>query len=701
MNAKVNLSQHKISPGLWVCASLDWFAKRHLQQPSALFSASNFDQQFADLSDISLAELPQQFSQMNMSQLELPASLVRLLNANRISQQELFVACFCAELNENYWLNIALQEMQGVHADAWPRSYFLCDLLNSFCAERTTATDMLQWPLVKAGVLVINLRGPLVLSHVELNVERWQWFISSAHAHQLVQAIGVSVDQSRVETPSPIKPLPIHPLPDSEHHSAVETFALAFRLQNLSCLHLCASVYAGRAFALALAIRLNVELIVPVRDVIQFPVAFDLVCAAYDWLPMVEFSMMQEFMPAESMSTKIAMERGIILHRDHIVNDQLDFIQSQPATAVHWLASAPYVERIITWQQWFDKATAEVFANRWLCNSDSIRSLMSRVEPGITHQSNTAIEAAIKCARLQSAPASVQGLAFHVPWQLNADAIVFTPKLTNDLLALKERCLQRQTLCNGLGKSLVATHNTGVRALLYGESGTGKTLAAVFLAAQLGAPLYRLDLGAVLNKYVGETEKNLHQLLEQIADEDFILLIDEADALFAKRTDGESGGERFANMLTNYLLARIEQHPGIVLMTTNGLGRIDTAFMRRFDRVIEFQSPQVEERALIWQQHLGERNPGEGYCRQLASLCDLTGGFIRNAVLTAAAEIPASQQLLIPYAVLLKTIALEYRKSGKPVPPKLLSQLNLQLANQTLPQSVPAGSECDHKEIAQ
>lgn len=713
MNIHINPAQQKIPCDLWICASLDWFAKCHLQQLSAIFSNTDFDQQLATQLVIPLLELPQALAQLEVTKLDLPAPLVRLLEAGRISPPELFAAFFCAELNNNYWLNLALQELQGAQADSWPRLYFLCDLLNSISNVRITPADIAQWPLVKAGVLSVNGHGPLALAHLQLDLSRWQLLMQAASAYELIQFIGVTANRSAADSHSlsanklstnklpANKSLAIQPLANDDHHSALNEFSLALRLQQLCCLHLCASLYSGRAFALALAGRLNLELVIPTAQALHQPAVLDLVCCAYGWLPLVEFSALAELSLAEASAQKLWLARGVVLHKDTIANTELELIQNQPLAAVYWLAQQPFAERIAAWQQWFDKTTAESFANRWLCNSTSIQLLMSRVEPGIAQQDTAAIEQAIKTARMQAAPTSLQHLAFLVPWQLTADAIVFTPKLGSDLSALKERCLQRQSLCDGLGKPLSATHNTGVRALLYGESGTGKTLAAVYLAAQLGAPLYRLDLGAVLNKYVGETEKNIHQLLAQAAEEDFILLIDEADALFAKRSDGESGGERFANMLTNYLLARIEQHPGIVLMTTNGLGRIDTAFMRRFDRVIEFQSPQLEERSRIWQQHLGARSPGEDYCCQLASLCDLTGGFIRNAVLAAAAEVPARRQLQLPYAVLLKAIAQEYRKSGKPVPPKLLNQLNVQLARHyESAAKEPVAKEPVRKEIA-
>ena len=125
-----------------------------------------------------------------------------------------------------------------------------------------------------------------------------------------------------------------------------------------------------------------------------------------------------------------------------------------------------------------------------------------------------------------------------------------------------------------------------MRALFSGASGTGKTLAARILAAELGMDLYRVDLASVINKYIGETEKNLHRVLARAEELDIILLLDEGDALLGQRTDVKSSNDRYANLETNYLLQRLESYQGIVLVTTNAAQNIDSAFQRRMDVVV-------------------------------------------------------------------------------------------------------------------
>jgi len=180
-----------------------------------------------------------------------------------------------------------------------------------------------------------------------------------------------------------------------------------------------------------------------------------------------------------------------------------------------------------------------------------------------------------------------------------------------------------------------------------------------------------VDLAAVMNKYVGETEKNLGRLLDEAAALDVVLLIDEADALFGRRSEGKETGERYANMMTNFLLTRIESHPGIVVLTTNARNRLDAAFTRRFDAIIEFPLPGVDERYRLWRSHLGARSPSDDDCRLLASYSDLPGGHIRNAVLHAAALSETAPGQPVELVLLVAALASEYHKLGRTPPPQL------------------------------
>jgi SpoVK/Ycf46/Vps4 family AAA+-type ATPase len=272
-------------------------------------------------------------------------------------------------------------------------------------------------------------------------------------------------------------------------------------------------------------------------------------------------------------------------------------------------------------------------------------------------------------ARRELGAASLALLAQPVARTVDASALVVPDGVANALEALVQRVRQRESVWQGLGQTLTATATPGVRALFVGESGTGKTLAASFVAGELAAPLYRVDLAAVMNKYIGESEKNLSALLDQAAGSDSALLFDEADALFGRRSEGKDNGERYANMLTNFLLSRIETHPGLVILTSNSRERIDAAFNRRLDVIIEFPLPRFAERLRLWASHFGARAPSETICRQLASHCDLTGGQIRNVVLHAAAAGATGAPLTAEH--LLTALRREYDKLGRALPARL------------------------------
>lgn len=265
----------------------------------------------------------------------------------------------------------------------------------------------------------------------------------------------------------------------------------------------------------------------------------------------------------------------------------------------------------------------------------------------------------------------LDALAQALPDPISDAALVAPEPLRRELATLLVRCRTRDALAENLGPSARARYHPGVRALFVGPSGTGKTLAAGWLATQLGLPLYRVDLSAVTSKYIGETEKNLAQLLARAEQSEVILLFDEADSLFGKRTDVKEANDRFANAQTNYLLQRIETYDGITLLTSNNRTRFDAAFSRRLDMVVEFPAPGPAERRALWLAHLGEGHAlTPVQINQLAIAADFTGGHIRNAVLTAAALARWAGRP-ITYADVLEGLAGEYRKLSRPVPGEL------------------------------
>jgi hypothetical protein len=246
--------------------------------------------------------------------------------------------------------------------------------------------------------------------------------------------------------------------------------------------------------------------------------------------------------------------------------------------------------------------------------------------------------------------------------------LVVGAQIATELHTLEVRCRERENLREQAGPAFTNRLNRGVRAMFGGPSGTGKTLAAQALAAALQMDLYRVDLAAVVNKYIGETERNLNQLFSRAEELDVVLLLDEGDSLMTQRTDVKSSNDRYANLETNYLLQRLENYEGIVIVTTNASNRIDNAFLRRLDVVIEFAMPDVAERRTLWAQHLPTRHSiAPTLLERVIQHCTLSGGQIRNAALyTTLLALDSPHGIEDDH--LQEALRREYRKAGAAYP---------------------------------
>lgn len=212
----------------------------------------------------------------------------------------------------------------------------------------------------------------------------------------------------------------------------------------------------------------------------------------------------------------------------------------------------------------------------------------------------------------------------------------------------------------GLSRILKA----GYRSLFYGPPGTGKTLAATLIGKKNNMDVYRVDLSMIVSKYIGETEKNLAKVFDLAENRNWILFFDEADALFGKRTSANTSNDRHANQEVAYLLQRIEDFPGTVILATNLRSNIDEAFSRRFQSVIYFPMPSKELRAELWRKMLPEEWIGENSEElvEVASESELSGGSITNVVRRCALNLVETKQRYLDEAVLVNALHKEKLK---------------------------------------
>lgn len=267
-------------------------------------------------------------------------------------------------------------------------------------------------------------------------------------------------------------------------------------------------------------------------------------------------------------------------------------------------------------------------------------------------------------------------LAQRLPCPYQPDDLIVPPRVKAELDLALAWVRHQVKVLGEWGFEQRVPFGYGLSALFSGPSGTGKTMAAQVLAKQLDLDLYRVDLSRVVSKYIGETEKNLGQLFDESHRFGAILFFDEADALFGKRSEVKDAHDRYANVEIGYLLQRMEEHDGIVILATNRKQDMDEAFTRRFDIIVSFPIPDEAHRLRIWEGMFPPTAAREELLEfgPLAHKFELSGGEIRNVVL-AAAYLAANEGQPIALRHLKQALIREQRKSGRVIDEKAFEAL--------------------------
>ena len=255
------------------------------------------------------------------------------------------------------------------------------------------------------------------------------------------------------------------------------------------------------------------------------------------------------------------------------------------------------------------------------------------------------------------------------------EELILPPGALQKLLNIRQWIKQKTKILNTW--DMASKLRPGYRSLFYGPPGTGKTMAAALIGKLTDHPVYRVDLSRVVSKYIGETEKNLSNVFEQAEHQKWILFFDEADALFGKRTEVNDAHDRFANQEVAYLLQRLENFNGIVILASNMRKNMDNAFTRRFESIIYFPMPHPTERLQLWHQSFPQNGKAsiepelQEVLPTIAEKYELTGGSIINVVRYALLQAAAQQEEMqtdiasIKYKDVMKGIRVEYGKMGR------------------------------------
>ncbi|MEH2090295.1 ATP-binding protein [Nostoc sp.] len=284
----------------------------------------------------------------------------------------------------------------------------------------------------------------------------------------------------------------------------------------------------------------------------------------------------------------------------------------------------------------------------------------------LAETSNPEIPNRLWSACLGNTRPQLDTLAQRLDLKATWDDIVLAPEETNLLHQIADQIRQRSQVYQNWGFDKRMNRGMGISALFAGESGTGKTMAAEVIANDLQLNLYRIDLSAVVNKYIGETEKNLRRLFDAAEDGGAILFFDEADALFGKRSEVRDSHDRHANIEVNYLLQRLEAYHGLAILATNLKSSLDHAFMRRLRFIVNFSFPGVAERQVMWEKVFPPETPTEDLDFHRLARLNLTGASIQNVALNAA-FLAAQAGTPVTIALVLAAVRTEFRKLERPV----------------------------------
>ncbi len=310
-------------------------------------------------------------------------------------------------------------------------------------------------------------------------------------------------------------------------------------------------------------------------------------------------------------------------------------------------------------------ATIDAVCAQFNMTMASIRSIAAEVSAGASFGAEQKLSALWELCRARLR-ARLDVLAQHVQAASTWEDLVLPEAEAEILRAIAVQLRRRVTVYDHWGFAAKSSRGLGISALFAGPSGTGKTMAAEVLANELHLDLYRIDLSSVVSKYIGETEKNLRRVFDAAEESGAILLFDEADALFGKRSEVKDSHDRYANIEVSYLLQRMEAYRGLAILTTNQRSALDPAFLRRLRFVVQFPFPDAPQRTAIWQRVFPPATPTQGLDHAKLAQLRIAGGNIRNIAMNAA-FIAADADEPVRMDHLLAAARSEYAKMERPL----------------------------------
>jgi hypothetical protein len=385
------------------------------------------------------------------------------------------------------------------------------------------------------------------------------------------------------------------------------------------------------------------------------------------WLPCIDGL---DAIPSDDPATREAVRALVDEHRGPVALRLAPHTQPPvaPGYVLIDLPTSTIAERAAQWtsvlaSRGLAPHDADSLAARYTIGPGTIQRVVAMVE----HRADDGnVEDAIDDAMRQHLETKIGAVATRIAKRATWSQIVLPNDIQDSIIELIARVRHRRRVFDTWGFDRVMTSSRGLTALFQGGPGTGKTLVAGAIANELGLELYRVDLSRVVSKWIGETEQNLAKVFDAAEEGQILVLFDEADSLFTKRTEVRSSVDRYANLEVNYLLQRLDTFEGVAILTTNFGSAIDPAFKRRLAVRLTFPFPDEDARERLWNVHLPPEAPRAGKLdlAGLARRYRMSGGYIRNAALRAA-FLAAEEDSPLTQDHLERAVRAEFREVGK------------------------------------
>ncbi|MEO0078370.1 MAG: ATP-binding protein [candidate division WOR-3 bacterium] len=578
---------------------------------------------------------PQQAQKMNR-----PAALDRLCSLFGLSSFERNILLMCAGVELDAEFAAALAKAQGNGQKPVPSFSLALARLPGACWEALSPSAPLRyWHLVEVGPGNAITTSPLRINERILN-----YLVGVEHPDEKLAGITDRISQ-QLTAASVQQLVPTH---RALAEQAATVWQSSDSHEPLSVVQLCGcDETSRRAIAAAACGLLGIGLMVmPSWAIPPTPTEMDNVLRLCERETLLSNSALllecDEMEPTDSQRSVAILRFASSMRTGLMISSPVRLRLLQRPTRVMEVQRPTHNEQRQLWVSCMEKdggqepGLDDSYVGRVVAQFDLSPSAIRQVWAEAVSKQGTVLSVGLwDCCRRHVRP-KLDDLAQRIEPTATWNDIVLPARQEMTLRAIAAQVRHRARVYQEWGFVSKGTRGLGISALFAGPSGTGKTMAAEVLANELQLDLYRIDLSQVVSKYIGETEKNLKRVFDAAEEGGVILLFDEADALFGKRSEVKDSHDRYANIEVSYLLQRMEAYRGLAILTTNIKEALDKAFLRRIRFVVQFPFPDAAQRASIWQRIYPVQTPIEGLDYARLAQLSIPGGNIRNIALYAA-----------------------------------------------------------------